>query len=254
MKKLLILTAGRTPAVCFVRSHLETLGYPVTDSPSPDVTHLLLDVPSFGPDGSLRGGGNLGKLLDALPDDVTVCGGKLAHPALQGYKTLDLLLDPDYLAANAYITAEAALDVALPRLPCLLRECPVLILGWGRIGKCLAQLLKNIGAAVTVAARKDTDRAMLRALGYAATEISELSEILPRFRLIFNTVPRMLLPENLTGICRNDCVKIDLASQPGMAGAGVITARGLPGLHKPESSGTLMAETLLRLIEKEDSL
>ena len=253
MTNFLIYTAGCTPAAGYARSHLEALGYPVTDSPAPDVTHLLLDVPSFASGGSLRGGGDLGKLLDALPREITVCGGKLAHPALQGYRTLDLLEDPGYLAENAYITAEAALDVALPRLPCLLRGCEVLILGWGRIGKCLAQLLKNMGATVTVAARKDADRALLRALGYAAVDILGLDGILPRFRLVFNTVPRMLLPEGNLKRCRGDCVKIDLASSPGMTGPGVITARGLPGLHKPESSGMLIAETLLRLIGKEDS-
>lgn len=193
-------------------------------------------------------------LLKQLPENITVCGGKLTSPALQRYKTLDFLDIPEYVAENAYITAESALDVALPRLPCLLRECQVLILGWGRIGKCLAQLLKNMGAAVTVAARKKNDRAILQALGYDAVDIPELEEILPCFRLVFNTVPLILLPESKLILCREDCIKIDLASQPGMAGHGVITARGLPGLHKPESSGKCIAQTLLQLIQKEDSL
>ena len=254
MKNLLVLTAGSTPAAGFARARLESLGISVTHTPSPDVTHLLLDVPSFGSDGALRGGSDLQSLLNALPREVTVCGGKLKHPALEGYKTLDFLEDPGYLAENAYITAEAALGLAFPRLPCLLRSSEVLILGWGRIGKCLAQLLENTGAEVTVAARKDADRAMLRALGYGAGEISELEATLPRYRLIFNTVPQMLLPEGRLALCRGDCVKIDLASQPGMAGPGVIIARGLPGLHKPESSGKLIAQTMLRLIGKETKL
>ena len=254
MKKLLILTAGSTPAAGFARARLERLGIPVAHAPSPDVTHLLLDVPSFGCDGDLRAGGNLQNLLYTLPREVTICGGKLKHPALEGYKTLDFLEDPGYLAENAYITAEAALGLALNRLPCLLRGCEVLILGWGRIGKCLAQLLENTGADVTVAVRKEADRAMLRALGYEAGYISELEATLPRHRLIFNTVPQMLLPESSMALCRGDCVKIDLASQPGMAGPGVIIARGLPGLHKPESSGKLIAQTMLRLIGKETKL
>lgn len=253
MENLLILTAGSTPASGFARTWLETMGCPVTDSPSPAVTHLLLDVPSFEPGGNLRGGGNLHTLLDALSATVTVCGGKLANPALAESRTVDLLDDPEYLAQNAYITAEAALGLALPRLPCLLRGCEVLVLGWGRIGKCLARLLKNLGAAVTVAARRQSDRAVLRALGYEAADIPELEGLLPRFRLIFNTVPQLLLLESTMKLCRGDCVKIDLASRPGMAGPGVIAARGLPGLHKPESSGKLIAQTLLRFIGKENA-
>ena len=46
-----------------------------------------------------------------------------------------------------------------------LADCKVLVIGWGRIGKCLAALLKGLEADVTVVARKETDRAILHALG-----------------------------------------------------------------------------------------
>lgn len=253
MKKLLILTAGRAPSAGYARAHLEAQGVPVADTPSPDVSHLLLDIPSFDISGKLRGGGDLEKLLDALPENITVCGGGLARSELKKYTTVDLLEDPDYLAQNAYITAEAALNIALPRLPCLLRGCEALILGWGRIGKCLAQLLKSMDATVTVAARQASHRSILRAMGYGAVDIPNLEKALPCCRMVFNTVPQMLLPESSLMLCREDCVKIDLASRPGMTGPGVITARGLPGLHKPESSGKLIAQALTRLIRKENA-
>ena len=249
MDNLRILSAGSTPATIFAGSHLTALGYSVTDSPSPHVTHLLLDVPSFDANGALRGGGDIRALLEALPPSVTVCGGKLKHPALQAYRTIDLLDDPFYLAENAYITAEAALSLSLRRLPCLLRGCPVLVLGWGRIGKCLAHLLKSMDARVTVAARKETDLAMLSALGYGAVEIANIEKELPRSRLIFNTVPHTVLASCKS--CRDDCIKIDLASHPGMEGDDIITAKGLPGLYKPESSGELIAKTLSRILGKE---
>lgn len=252
MNNFLILSVGRTPSAAYARVRLEAQGVPVTETPSPDVTHLLLDVPSFEDSGKLRGGAALEVLLDLLPERITVCGGALIHPALEKYDTIDLLKDPDYLAENAYITAEAALNIALPRLPRLLRGCEVLILGWGRIGKCLAQLLKSTGATVTVAARQSAHRSMLRALGYHAVDIPALERALPYCHIIFNTVPQMLLPEHSLMLCRDDCIKIDLASLPGMSGPGVITARGLPGLHKPESSGELIAQTLTRLIGKEN--
>lgn len=253
MANNLILAAGCTPAVGFARAFLETSGISVTATPSRAVTHLLLDIPSFGPGGTLRGGGNPGVWLDSLDPGVVICGGKLNHPDLAKRSTIDFLEDPWYLAENAYITAECALEIALSRLPCLIRGCPVLILGWGRIGKSLAFLLKGLGARVSVAARKETDRSMLRALDYAAADISRLEDTLRGCRLLFNTVPHMLLTEAKIRLCREDCVKIDLASQPGMDGPGVITARGLPGLHRPEASGRLIAETMLRLIGKEDT-
>ena len=52
--------------------------------------------------------------------------------------------------------------------------------------------------------------------------------------------------------CRPGCVKLELASSPGMEGSDIIQARGLPGKMAPESSGKLIARTVLRLGVKED--
>ena len=246
-----IFCAGGTEAARFARKILTQKGLPIADAPVPDVKHLLLDVPSFSPTGSLRMGGNVDALLDPLPGDCIIYGGKLNHPALRSFRTVDFLEDEGYLAANAYITAECALDVALPYLTVTLRGCPVLIIGFGRIGKCLGQLLRAIGADVTISARKDADLAMIGALGYTPIHTSHISESLPRYRLIFNTVPFPVLNAEQLSRCREDCVKIELASTDGMEGEGIVIARGLPGIHLPESSGELIANTFLQYYKEE---
>ncbi len=246
MNSTLILCGGETEASRFARDILLQKGAPITAVAGPDVGHLLLDVPSFSPSGSLRTGGDIGKLLSELPEDCIVYGGKLDHPALQGYRTVDLLEDEEYLAANAYITAECALDVALPYLQVTLRDRPVLVIGYGRIGKCLGQILKKLGSDVTISARKETDLAMIKALGYNAVHTSAISDLLSRYRLIFNTVPFPVLSSEQMANCRKDCVKIELASTDGMAGDDIVIARGLPGVHLPESSGELIAKTFLK--------
>lgn len=254
MDKRLIFCAGSTKAVRYAATYLKSFGLPVTDEPSGNVRHLLLDVPSFGANGQLRGGGAAEKLLAQLSKDIIVYGGNLTHPALTNYRTVDFLQDPAYLAENAYITAECALDVTLPYLDITLRRCPTLIIGWGRIGKCLGQLLHGIGADVTIAARKEADRAMIHALGYHAADPSQLEDSLHHYRLIFNTVPHPILDRSQMENCRPDCVRIELASKAGMDDDDVILARGLPGIHMPESSGKLIAETFLRLYQKEETL
>ena len=251
MDKSLIYCAGKTPAAKYAAENLRSGQFPVTDMPSQQVGHLLLDVPSFEAGGNLRMGGAVEALLRQLDPGVTVYGGNLAHPALKGYRCVDFLRDNDYLARNAYITAECALDVAYPYLNITLRGCPVLIIGWGRIGKCLGQLLQRMGSDVTVAARKPADRSMLRALGYRAVDTARLTSSLPRFRLIFNTAPELILNRDDMAACRDECVKIELASKDGMEGDDVIIARGLPGIHMPESSGDLIAETFLRFYKEE---
>lgn len=253
MDKGLIISAGGAASAGYACTYLRERGFSVTNHRSPDAVHLLLDVPSCRDDGTLRFGGTVEELLLELPKTVTVWGGNLNHPALAGYKTVDFLRDPDYLAQNAYITAECVLDVMLPRFSGLLRGCPVLIIGWGRIGKCLAKLLHALEADVTVAARKESDRAILTALGYQAVNTAALPDSLPQYRVILNTAPAPVLSRAQTSLCSPDCLKIELASKPGIEGEDIITARGLPGIHRPQASGILIARTMIQYFHKEES-
>lgn len=248
LKEPVFYTAGRTHALQFAETILKEKGFLFTPSPDTSVTHLLLGVPSFEPDGSLKGGGQLEDILPSLSPEATIYGGMLKETLPKGYRTVDLLEDPIYVTENARITAHCALRLVMQKLPVTLLHCPVLVIGWGRIGKCLAQLLKGVGALVTVAARKEWDRAMLTALGYDAIDTQGLGNGLSRFRAIINTAPVMVLPKEDLHDCRDDCVKIELASCLGIDAPDVIWARGLPSKDAPESSGQLIAKTVLRLL------
>lgn len=252
LNECLIYIGANTPALEYVRSFLEADGCSIAQSPSVDVTHLILNVPAFTPDGKLVGGGTLDALLEKLPRNLTVIGGKLGTPIFQSYSTWDLLKNESYLAENAAITAECALQVAQNNFPATLKRASVLILGWGRIAKCLAKLLGSLGAEVTVAARKEADIAMAQALGYRGIPIKQIAPQLAQPRIIFNTVPAMVLPETQAKLCRRDCLKIDLASVPGIAGSDVISARGLPGKLAPETAGHLIAKTILGLSTRKE--
>lgn len=253
MKPTTFYIAGSSPALRFAAEYLADKGRNVADIPSMDVTHLLLPVPAFDDAGRLRGG-DLKEILADLPKDVTVFGGSLEQHSLAGYRTVDLLKDETYLAENAAITADCAMRIAGNNLGVVFRDCPMLVIGWGRIGKCLSVLLKSLGAEVTVAARKESDRAMAQALGFEAADIGQLSLRLLRYRVIFNTAPAPVLSETQAKHCRPDCVKIELASKPGISGSDVILARGLPGRDVPESSGRLIGKTVFRLAAKEAAL
>lgn len=233
-----IYTAGHTDALSYATEFLKQHDVSVESQPEKS-THLLLPVPSFESNGSIKGGGNLAELLNILPKDITVIGGNLNCPELLEYKKVDLLQNPYYLAENADITAHCAIKLAMAQLPVTLKDCSVLVIGWGRIGKCLGKLLRQLGAQVTVAARKDVDRAMLSALGYRTVDTENLNT--SAYRVIFNTAPVMICP------CTDgNGLKIDLASNLGLGGSDVIWARGLPNRDAPESSGKLIAQCVLK--------
>lgn len=240
----MIYVAGHSPALQFCTSALQENGFAVLPEPGMEATHLLLPVPSFTPEGCIVGGGNLRTLLTLLPKDIVVIGGNLDCPELVDYRTVDLLQDADYLALNANITAHCAIKVALNKMQTILDGCRVLVIGWGRIGKCLAQLLRQMGAEVTVCARKESDRSMLRALGYETADFGAVN--LQNYRIIYNTVPSMVFPD-----CPKGALKIDLASKLGLGGDDVIWARGLPGKEAPESSGALIARSVIPILREE---
>ncbi len=220
-----------SPALTYARRELERGGVVFAREPGPAVTHLLLPCP-------------LKEALTLPPntEGAVLVGGNLDRPELAGYPKLDLLQNCGYVAQNAAITAHCALALAMEHLPVTLAGQRVLVIGWGRIGKCLSRLLQALGARVTVAARKETDRAMAGALELEALPVEGLCP--EGFRVVFNTAPAPVLAH-----CREDCVNIELASTPGLGGAHIIDGRGLPGRMAPESAGALMAQTILKELE-----
>ena len=238
-----ILVLKRNSAMEYAANYMAELGLDVAESPGSDVSHLLLPVPSFS-----GGSKYITPVLAALPKTITVSGGNLNHLALEHYRTVDFLQDPYYLAHNAAITAKCAAALVEKDY----KSLPVLILGWGRIGKCLGKLLREMGADVTISARKTADLAMIQALGMHSIPIETVARTLLHYRVIFNTVPEMILPDM---VCHPDCVAVELASNPGMSGGNILSARGLPGKYAPEESGKLIAETFIRLsLGKEDTI
>lgn len=254
MSRYIFYPVNRSAVLQAAGECLKTKGYGVVSRSCEGVTHLLLPVPSFDDKGQLKGGGDPDAALKNLSKDVTIVGGNIPADRFPGYKIIDLMKDPFYLADNAAITAYCALRLAMMELPVMLRGCNALIIGWGRISKCLAALLWALEADVTVAARKESDRAMAHALGYHCEDTQTLGDNLNRYRLIFNTAPEPVLSEEQVAHCRDNCLKIDLASVKGIAGDHIIWARGLPGKDAPESSGKLIAKTVIRLLDRKEPL
>lgn len=225
----------RTPALICAEKHLIRAGAAVTADPE-DSEYILYPIPTA-----------LTALTDYTPGK-TIIGGNLDFLNVSVHR-IDLLKDPYYLAINAAITAEAALGLIVSNLPGALTEAHILVMGWGRIGKCLTHQLMALNVTPTVYARNPVDQAMLSALGYDVVTPDELRSQLPDFDCIINTAPARILEDYDARLIRKDCFKIDLASVLSIPGEGVLHARGLPGKHKPEATGALIAATVLRHLQ-----
>jgi dipicolinate synthase subunit A len=195
-------------------------------------------VPSFSEPGVLKGGRKLQQVLKDLPENLTILGGRM--PALP-YRVVDLLEDEYYLSENAAITAHCALKRILAQFPGILQNVPVLVIGWGRIGKHLAAMLRSLGADISVAARKEADRYALKPQQYKAVDPGKWD--LKQYTIIINTAPAPVMTQ---AEAKRDALLVDLASVRGIAGDRVDHALALPGKDAPQESGTLIAKTTLR--------
>lgn len=239
-----LLSLGDSPAHNCACRILSRQGFVIEKTPSNAIQGILLDIPS-----------PLEILKDGLlphrnsASQIPLFCGNLSGAVPPGYRIVDLLKDPEYTARNGDITARCAIALACGSLPKTLLGLPVLVIGWGRIGKCLGKLLTSLGAQCYIYARKAEDRAILSALGYNTVNRNELLALLPELELVMNTAPEPVLDAHQAASCPG--ILMDLASRPGIAGDRVIPARGLPGRIAPESAGALLAQTVIRLWKEE---
>ena len=124
--------------------------------------------------------------------------------------------------------------------------------------KVLARKMAGLSAKVTCAARKDEDFAWIRAYGHKATNINTLGEGLSQYDIIINTVPHLVLtPERLQYV-DNDCLLIDLASNPGGIdkkaakdrNLKLIWALALPGKVAPITTAEFIKDTIYNILKE----
>ena len=140
----------------------------------------------------------------------------------------------------------------------------MLVVGYGRIGKLLADLLHLMGANVTVAARKETDLALARMHGCQTNLIREKNDrsvlsLSTQYHVILNTVPVCLFDEDTLRTMEAETVLIDLASAPGgidydaanRLGLKTIVALSLPGQVAPITAGEIIGDLILSHLRKE---
>lgn len=189
-------------------------------------------------------------LMAETPEGCLVCGGMLPFT---DETHLDYYACEELKIRNAIPTAEGAIGIAFEEMPTTLCGSRTLVLGFGRVGKCLCSRLKALGSNVCVALRKESDRAWAEDMGVSAIGYGSIKEELSRCDAVFNTVPETLLGHDCLVSLKAGSPVIDLASRPGgvdfdeakALGVRVIWALSLPGKVAPITAGEIIAESIL---------
>lgn len=179
--------------------------------------------------------------------------------AAHGVRVVELTAVDEIAIANSIPTAEGAVQLAMEKLPVTIHGASALVLGFGRCGITLARLLDAMGARVEVVARQAADRARAVEMGLQPWTWAQLSEVVGRQDVIFNTVPMVTMTDAILSKTRPDVLIIDIASAPGgtnfeaakRLGRRAVLAVGLPGKVAPITAGRILAEHLPALIRAE---
>ncbi|MDR1736571.1 MAG: hypothetical protein LBR85_06870 [Oscillospiraceae bacterium] len=172
----------------------------------------------------------------------------------------DFLQRDDFSVLNAIPTVEGAIQVAINNTTRTIHASRCCVIGFGRIGKLLAERLCAFGAYVSVAARKAGDIAWIRARGYTAINSMRLEARLCDEDIIFNTVPHMMLTYARLTELKKGCLLVDLASAPGgidfkaaeRLGINAKWALSLPGKVAPESAAGYLRDTLMTILRERE--
>lgn len=197
---------------------------------------------------------NKGKIFisGSIKDDIKK---KLDENYMQ---VVDIMKRDDLAILNTIATAEGTIEVAIKNTDKILQGSRVLILGFGRVGKIVANKFSKLSAIVTCAARKVSDLAWIKAYGYNSLNINDMLYDLNEFDIIINTVPQTIIKERELKHMDSEVLLIDLASTPGGIDGKMATSMGLkfiwalalPGRIAPSSSAKFIKDTVYNILEE----
>ena len=175
-----------------------------------------------------------------------------------GAKVIDILKREELAVLNAISTAEGTINIAIQETTRTLHGSNVLVMGFGRVGKVLAKMLDGIGANVYCEARKNVDLAWVKAYGYHPIHLNDLDEHLGKFDIIINTIPFIVLDDKKLDLIKQNCLIIDIASNPGGVDKNAAKAKGiksiwalsLPGKVAPVTSAEFIKDTIYNIMKE----
>ena len=203
------------------------------------------------------------KVLALIPEGTFVLGGRISEEmerelTARGLEFEDYYSREELIVKNAIPTAEGALEIAFSEMPITIFGSKCLVTGFGRVGKVMAKKLKALEADVTVSARKYADFAWIEEAGIKPIHTEDLPLFVEKYDLIVNTVPAMLLTEEILKRVKENALIIDLASKPGgvdfsaakRLNKNVIWALSLPGKTAPITAGDIIKEAVVNILSE----
>ena len=152
--------------------------------------------------------------LSAVEDGAQVFCGRVANDAEMLANSRDITLfsynrSERFQAVNSRLTAEGTLQIIIEHSKRSIADCYVFILGFGRTGAAVANLLGKLDVALDVASTSSVRPAHAFAKRVLAMKNFDFSP----YDVVINTVPSPIISDKELLSMKEDCVYIDLASK-----------------------------------------
>lgn len=205
-------------------------------------------------------------LLEKIKGKILIAGNisedvkKLAEN--YNIQVIDVMKSEKLAVLNTIATAEGTIELMIANTDTIIFDSNVLILGFGRVAKTLANRLKGLVKSITCASREDDELAWIEVYGYEKLNLNdfvkcqESKKCLENYNVIINTIPSMIFDAEKLQYVNKEVLLIDLASNPGgidkeetkKQGLKLIHALGLPGKVAPKSSARFIRNIIYELI------
>lgn len=169
---------------------------------------------------------------------------------------INILEDETFIVKNAYLTAEGALSYIIQNTDATIRQMPVLVLGYGRVGKSVTKLLKDNYSFVSVATDDPAEYAIASIFSDCVYSIKGAKDNIGNYAAIINTVPKLILEGETLKKIDTKCFILDLASKPGGVdfkrakelNLNYMHALGVPGKIAPKTAGLYIKDIVVKHI------
>lgn len=217
---------------------------------------VILPIPSFTNNGILNLSGtpdtvNKEILFNRISNDsFIICCNSIP----EGRRYIDINRYEPFVSMNAVPSAEGAIALAMENSDITLFKSRALVIGYGRIGKLIAERLKGFLSLVTVTARKEKDRFAAESQGFRSIDFDGLDKTLSEFDFIFQTVPYPVLTRERIDLIKGLLIEI---SSKGLGtdmvyakerGIDFIYAPGIPEKYSNKSAGIILYDSIKSII------
>jgi dipicolinate synthase subunit A len=181
----------------------------------------------------------------------------------KGFSLKEYEGDDELMILRSRANAEGAVKIIMENTDFTIHKSNILLIGFGRTGQSLANLLIAMGANVLLAARNPVQRARAWEMGAVETiPLEKIMDHIAKMDIVLNSVPVRLLNEEAFRKSQPHTLYIDISAPPGgidwellaKVGRKGVWGRGLSGKRAPKTAGQSQYVGIKRILINEMGL